>query len=57
MPKSSLGRRWQDIIVWSKSAGGDAARPVVPIVILVRRYTALTGRGAVSDTGPATRTR
>jgi hypothetical protein len=39
--------------VWLKSAGGDAARPVVPIVIPVRRYTEPMDRGAAHNTGPA----
>ena len=51
MPASRLVSARHGIIAWSKNADGDAARPVVPIAILVRRYTEPTGRGAASNIG------
>ena len=53
MQSRSSVKKQHDIIVWSKSAVGDVALPVAPIVIPARRYTGPTGRGAASSTGPA----
>jgi hypothetical protein len=53
MPISQFVSERQGIIVWWKNADGDAALPVVLIVILVRRYTVLTGLGAASVIGQA----
>ena len=40
-----------DIIVRWENADGDAARPVVPTAILVRRSMEPTGRGVASAIG------
>jgi hypothetical protein len=51
MPASQLVSAQHGIIAWSKNADGDTARLVVQIAILVRRSTALTGRGVASNIG------
>ena len=51
MPAFRLVSAQHGIIAWSKNADGDAARLVVQIAILVRRSTALTGRGVASNIG------
>src|SRR5450631_1281807 len=51
MPASRLVSAENGIIARWKNADGDAARLVVQIAILVRRSTALTGRGVASNIG------
>ena len=51
MPTSRLVSERRGIIAWWKIADGGAARLAVQIAILVRRSTALTGRGAASNIG------
>ena len=51
MPTPQWASERHGIIAQWKNADGDAARPVVPIAILVRRSTALTGRGVASNIG------
>jgi hypothetical protein len=51
MPASRLVSARHGIIAWWKNADGGAARPVVPIAILVRRSMEPMGRGAASNIG------
>jgi hypothetical protein len=54
-PISPAIGKLRDIIAWSESAGGTAARHVAPIVIPARRYMEPTGHGAAGNTGLVTR--